>query len=129
MSLNWKWNEKMGEFVIKYRNTHEEEWKTEHIDLYEGNAFLIMIHEYKENDKDMYELWSFWADKIHAKRMLGLDKKYKDTYGKNTYAGDCTKIMRVRINKAKSRNWKEIVALVSEAFDDIQIELYTKEDK
>ena len=129
MSLNWKWNEKMGEFVIKYRNTYEEEWKTEHIDLYEGNAFLIMIHEYKENDKDMYELWSFWVDKIHAKRMLGLDKKYKDTYGKNTYTGDCTKIMRVRINKAKSRNWKEIVALVSEAFDDIQIELYTKEDK
>lgn len=129
MSLNWNWNEKIGEFVIKYRNTYEEEWKTEHIDLYEGNAFLIMIHEYKENDKDMYELWSFWVDKIHAKRMLGLDKKYKDTYGKNTYTGDCTKIMRVRINKAKSRNWKEIVALVSEAFDDIQIELYTKEDK
>jgi hypothetical protein len=129
MSLNWNWDKKIGELTWKYRLSKDEEWKRTQIDLYEGNAFLIMINEYKEDGKEMYTLWSFWADETHAKRMLGLDKKWKDTYGKNTYVETNGTITRIRINKAKSRNWQKIVKLMSEAFDDIQIELYTKEDK
>lgn len=133
MALRWDWKEKIGELTIKQKSIEDgkEVWNRFKIHLYEGNALLIMLYDYKltgSNEK-MYDLWSFWSDKTHAKRMLGLDKRWKDTYGKNTYVSASQAVTRIRINKAKSRNWKEIVALMSEAFDDIQIELYTKEDK
>lgn len=132
MSLNWDWKDKIGELTIKQKQTEngKDTWNRYKISLYEGNALLIMLYEFKTDDgKEMWDMWSFWSDKTHAKRMLGLDKRWKDTYGKNTYVKNWQTVTRIRINKAKSRNWKEIVALMSEAFDDIQIELYTKEDK
>lgn len=125
MSLNWDWNKKVGtlEAEVHFGKTVE----TEEVSLYEGNALLIMIYEYKEGDKDMYALWSFWADEQHAKNMLGMNKKGRFT--ENVFDSDATKVKGIRLNKAKSRNWKKIVKLLTEACDNIKIELYTETDE
>lgn len=80
MALNWEWNDKIGTCVM-YDNFKNEEYITT---LYKGNAFMIQVYEYKSDDgKDMYSLVNFFCDKEHAKHCLGIDKKYKTTYGEN----------------------------------------------
>lgn len=46
MALQWKWNEKCGEAVLQ--QTIDGETRDFTLNLYTGNAFLIMIHEFKE---------------------------------------------------------------------------------
>ena len=121
MSLNWRWDGKIGEAEYVYETA--DGTKTGTYTLYEGNAFLIFLIEYEEKGKNMWTMGDFWADEANAKIYLGLDKKYTETYGENQYEGRITKF---RINKAKSRNWKKIVKLLIEAFDNIDIDLYTE---
>ena len=71
MSLNWNWSEKCGEAVFEQRD------KEFTVNLYQGNAYLIFIYEYEEDGNNMYNLFTFWADKGHAKRCLGLEKDYQ----------------------------------------------------
>lgn len=122
MAIRWFWKEKCGELTF----TQERDEKTYEytLSLYEGNAFLIMLHEYKnEEDEEMYNMWGFWADKDHAKRCLGLAKDECNIYND----GMCT-FKKIRLNKAKSRNWKSIVTMLAQAFDEITIELYTDKE-
>lgn len=115
MALNWNWNEKCGEITIVNGTGREFT-----INLYQGNAYLIMINEFKNEDgEDCYDLYSFFSDKEHMRRCFGLDKK-SGSY--NIY--DDWK--RIRLNKAKFRHTKEFVAAMSEAFDNISIELYSE---
>jgi len=44
--------------------------------LYQGNAFMIMLWE----DSKQYQLITFWADEKHAKNCLGLTKGYDNIY-------------------------------------------------
>lgn len=119
MALNWLWSNKCGEAVIKQNWNGEDHIFT--VSLYEGNAFLIFIHEYKdaETGKDMYQLHDFWADETHMKRMLGIDKKWKDTYGTN-HEKD---IVKITFYKDKCRHLKKIVSAMAEAFDNLEIEI------
>ncbi len=115
MSLNWSWSEKCGEAVFEQRD------KEFTVNLYQGNAYLIFIYEYKEDDKDMYNLWTFWADKTHAKRCLGLEKGYE-----NLYDDERDKLKKIRLNKAKYSKAPELAGLLVKAFDELDIELYTE---
>ena len=118
MALTWKWDSKMGEAII-----HDESQDKDFVkNLYEGNAFLIFMNEWKEDDQDMYSLYSFFADENHAKNCLGLTKDHTNMFLEGYHT-----LTKVRINKKKSRNWKKIVKLFSEAFDNIEIELYSEE--
>lgn len=117
MALNWLWSEKCGEATAV--NYDGEEYT---LSLYTGNAFLIMLYEYEEDDKQMYNMWNFWVDKAHMKNCLGLNKK--DGYTTNSYEGQ---IKKFRLNKAKCRHWKDIVPALAQAFDTIDIELFTEE--
>ena len=118
MALTWKWDSKMGEAII-----HDEMQDKDFVkNLYEGNAFLIFMNEWKEDDQDMYSLYSFFVDEIHAKNCLGLTKDHTNMFLEGYHT-----LTKVRINKKKSRNWKKIVKLFSEAFDDLEIELYSEE--
>lgn len=119
MALTWDFKEKVGEAVIRQGDSKFT------VNLYNGNAYLIFIYEYKdsETNKDMYTLWTFWGDKSHAKNCLGLSK------GKtNIYVDDYNDITTIRLDKKKCRNVYEIVGLVSKAFDNITIEIYTSEE-
>ena len=42
---------------------------------------------------------------------------------------DWQKFTKIRLNKAKSKNFKDLVELFSKAFDNITIEIYTEEEK
>lgn len=113
MSLRWDWNEKVGELILENGTV---------IDLYNGNAYLIMIREYQEDGKDMYQMWSFWADKQHMKNCLGLNKRGHFT--ENLFE-DCH-IAKFRFSKA-CRNLKDIMSALVDAFDNINMEVYTDE--
>lgn len=108
MSIIWKWNEKCGEATFR-----REDGYTYNVDLYVGNCFLIMIHEFKENGVDRYTLSSFFADDSHMERCL------KD----NIFTGYET-LTSITINKAKCRNYKKIVELLTTYMDDIDISVY-----
>ena len=119
MALNWRWEEKCGEAII------EQDDREYTLSLYHGNAYLIFISEYEEDGKDMYALWSFWADKTHAQRLLGL-KKDMDGNLNNIYTGYGGEIKKFRFNKNKARHLSEMVGMIVKAFDDIAIEIYTE---
>ena len=125
MSLNWKWNEKIGEAVI--RQTIDSETKEYTKSLYEGNAFLIFLSEWRENNDNMYALYTFFADERHAKICLGLAA---DSTGdkRNIFTDGFDTLVKLRINKKKARNYKKIVTLFAQAFDNIDIEIFSKED-
>ena len=67
-----------------------------------------------------------FADKQHAKNCLGLNKK--GGYGENSYNTPYNRFTKLRLNKAKYRYTKDLVALFVEAFDEIEIELFTEEE-
>ena len=129
MSLNWNWNEKVGEIIFTQKIDGVEKNYTSN--LYNGNACLIMVYEYTdpESKVDRYSLTGFFADKVHMKRCLGIDKRYKQTLGKNMYGNrdSYEYVTKIRLNKAKCREVKDIVMAFYEAFDDITIEIYTEE--
>ena len=127
MALNWLWNEKCGEIVCE--QTRNGETKEFTLSLYEGNAFLIMLYEYTNDEGvDMYDMFSFFVDKVHAKKCLGLQKG-ADGELINIFDEDWQKFKKIRLNKAKCRNWKDIITLFAQAFNDITIEICTEKDK
>ena len=81
MALNWQWNEKIGECtLVQELHGEREEFP---ISIFKGNAFAIFIHQYEENGEKYWNMNNFFVDKEHAKRMFGIDKAYKETYGSN----------------------------------------------
>lgn len=120
MALNWKWEDRIGTMTLR-QGANEFD-----LSLYEGNAYLIMLHEYEEDGKNLYTMYSFFADKEHMKNMLGLSKK--NHYGENFLNEPGNKATKFRINKKKYSHTKELVTALAEAFDDITIELFTEEE-
>jgi len=127
MALYWDWKEKCGEATI-VQGLKGREPREFTLSLYEGNAFLILIYEYTEDGKEKYNLNGFFVDKTHMKRCLGIDKRYKETYGDNIYDDSFSKMTKIRINKAKCRHYKDIVTAFAEAFENIEIEIYTEKE-
>lgn len=60
------------------------------------------------------------------KRMLGIDKTDKETYGHNIYNKSYDKLTKIRLNlnMLQTKQVNEIISAFTEAFDDITIELY-----
>ena len=126
MSVNWLWKDKCGEIVVEQKRPNGEPPREFTLSLYEGNAWLIMLYEYKENGHDMYNMYSFFVDKTHAKKCLGLQKNGDGELVNIFDDRDVFKI--IRIDKTKCRNWKEIITTFIQAFDTLEIEIY-KEKK
>ena len=126
MALEWGWNEKVGTMALVQQLPSGEDKEFE-ISLYQGNAFLIMIHEYEADGKDMYTMYSFFVDKEHMKNCLGLNKK--NGHGDNFLNEPGNRATKFRINKKKYRYTKDLVAVLVQAFDNIDIEIYSEEDK
>lgn len=124
MALNWYWNEKCGEAVFRREINGKAKELT--VNLYKGNAYLIFIYEYEDDGKYMYNLQGFFCDRDHMKRMLGIDKTDKETYGHNIYNKSYDKLTKIRLNlnMLQTKQVNEIISAFTEAFDDITIELY-----
>ena len=124
MALEWEWKETVGTATLVEKHPDEEDREFE-LQLYQGNAFLIMTHEWTGDDgQEKYEVCGFFSDQQHAKNCLGLNKK--GGWHRNIYDTPYLKLTKLRINKAKYRYTKDLAALLTEAFDDIQIEIYTE---
>lgn len=63
MALNWNWDKKIGELLIKQ---NEKEFT---ISIYQGNALAIFLHEYVNDEgKEVYSMYQFFCDKDHFNR-------------------------------------------------------------
>lgn len=124
MALRWLWDEKCGEAIFKDRDTGKEYTKT----LYEGNAFLIFLNEWEEDEAQKYSMYTFFADEEHAKICLGLKSDYEGDVC-NILATGFIVLTKLRINKKKCRRWKKVIQLFTQAFDNLEIEIFSEEDK
>ena len=131
MALQWRWDEKIGEAIIRQtikKADGTEETKEYTKTLYDGNCFMIFLSEWNDDGVDKYALYSFFADENHAKILLGLKA---DSTGdkRNIFEGGIDTLTKLRINKKNCRNYKKIVSLFAQAFDNIEIEIYSEEKK
>lgn len=116
MALIWDWDIKIGTAVVAQGKQEFE------LNLYQGNAFLIMIHEYQDQDGvDKYSMYTFFADKEHAKNCLGIGKRTDGIFD------DYYRLLKVRINKKMYSYTKELVDMLIKAFDEIKIEIYSEQ--
>ena len=129
MALHWQWKDKVGEVVLvrTYPDEKSEEFT---VSVYQGNAFLIFLYEFVDEDtnKNMYTLFSFFDDEEHAKRCLGLDKEYGD---RNIFDNGIDKLVKLRLDKNRftyKKDFKKVLELFIKAFDELTIEFY-KEGK
>lgn len=105
--LVWSWSDKCGELTDRYGT----------VNLYEGNALLIMIKEWTlEDGTEQYQVVSFFCDKEHAKNCLGLSKGHENIYESSPWE-------KLILYTNKSRNWKVIAEYAVKAFPDIEIVL------
>lgn len=126
MALTWTWKDKYGEMISEFRNPTTGEVVERKVDLYVGNCLMVAIYNYEENGKKMYSLDSFFVDNDHAKRCLGLDKKYgKD----NMYDDGISKVVKLRIDKSKYSKAEKLIGLFVKAFDELTVELYKEEEE
>ena len=119
MSLNWSWNDKMGDMTIVQEHPGDEP-REFNINIYKGNAYMIFLNEYKEDGEDMYNLYNFFVDKEHFKNCLGLTKGYK----RNILEDWGIKKMRLNL---KYKDVPDIIKMFAQSGLAIEIELY-KED-
>ena len=120
MSLNWSWNNKCGEAVFEGHFGDKVEQYTQ--TLYQGNALLIFLYE----DEKQYCLKSFFADREHARRCLGIPKKGDKEVYENLYTTGFDKLKSIKLYRDKVRKGelKELVSLFAQAdFDELTIEL------
>ena len=117
MALTWEWNRKIGESV------HEDttQGKRFTMSLYEGNALLITLYEYKNEDgEEMYNMHDFWIDKEHAKNVLGLNKGHKNLY---MCHADYDKIVNFTFyrDKVSPNTLKTLLDLIGKGLPDVPI--------
>lgn len=121
MSVNWNWDAKCGEFVLEQTIDAKDTKKDFTISIYNGNCMAVFLHEFVEDGNEKYTFFGFFADKDHAKNCLGLSKG-----SDNIYDNGWQTIKKVRLNKKKCRYFKDLLTLFAQAFDNIEIEVYTE---
>lgn len=72
MSINWNWKDNIGVLKVKdiFYTDGKEEFKEFYIQIYEGNADLIFIYEYEEDNQERYSLYNIFCDLPHLKRCI-----------------------------------------------------------
>lgn len=116
MAVQWRWEEKCGEALVEQTIDGKTEEFT--LNLYTGNCHLIMLREFEEDGKQMYSMYSFWADKKHMENCLGLVKG-KD----NIYDCEWQRFKKFSLDVNKCRYWKQIAPALKKAFPDVVVEL------
>lgn len=84
MAVKWSWKDKMGRITFEdYENNKFV------VNIYRGNCLAVLINEWREEGKDKYNVYSFFLDADHLKRVAKDDPKiffYKvKTIRLNTY--------------------------------------------
>ena len=73
--VTWSWNSKIGTLRIIPDDDPKNPIK---VNMYQGgNCPLVLIYEWKEDGKNMYNLWNFFGDKSHMQKCFGLQKNWE----------------------------------------------------
>lgn len=128
MSLNWNWDDKMGE-VIYTDSCYDPEYPYV-TNIYQGNALMIWCNEWATDpykpmttDNTSYSLGNFCADIDHLRNMLGLYAS-KGYATENLFNGCHIKLLRLN---TRYKSVPKIVAEFAKAHTNIAIELYYEE--
>ena len=126
MAIQWEWSDKCGSMTIEQKQ-EDGSWVPFELSLYQGNCLLVMLWENPEDDT--YQFHGFYSDEAHAKNCLGLNKK--GGYTRNILENDFQRVTKIRLNKAKfdqykAKNFKTLVSLFAQAFDNIVLEVVTE---
>ena len=128
MSLNWNWNDKMGDVIYNPSQYHPEHPYITNI--YEGNALMIWCNEWATDpalpltpSNTSYSLGNFCCDMEHFKNMLGLNAK--KGYSTDNLFNDYN-IKTIRLN-TRYKSVPKIVEAFAKAKTNITIELYYEE--
>lgn len=116
MALNWLWSDKCGELVVDRKNPKTKETETYKVNLYSGNAWLIMLYEYKQDGEKYYNMWSFFDDKAHMNKCLGLTKGSNNIF-ENSYET----IKRVKLKADKNCHADQIAKAFKKAFPKMKV--------
>ena len=109
----YDFNDKSGEVLIKQG---EKEFVLDMYDEGKCNTFLATVWKHPKTDE--HQLQWFFCDESHGKRMLGITKNYSGE------RENCLmEIKKITIFKNKCANWKKIINLFAQAFDEITIEI------
>lgn len=65
MALQWEWKRKMGTITFKTKNGEKYT-----VNIYAGNCLAILLHEYKVDGKEYYNLYGFFQDARHCHRII-----------------------------------------------------------
>ena len=118
MALTWDFKEKAGTVTQVYNG---QEYTS---NFYEGNALMIVTHEFVEDGQDLYTVAWFFCDKVHAERCLGL-KKCDDVTQHNMFDSN-GQITHLTIYREHCRQWALLVDLFTRAFPDAVIDVRMK---
>jgi len=75
MPLTWNWKDKMGEVTCRTKRK-DGTTQTYKENIYQGNCLCVSLYEYKEGDKEKYQLAWFLGDELHLKRIVKNDPKF-----------------------------------------------------
>ena len=101
--LNWDFGYKAGKATYL-----DNEGKQRVYNLYEGNAYLIEVAEWRENGRNLYSVRKFALDKKHLETQIA--------------EGDYAKLVRLTINKDVCRKAYEIAKLFGK-LDGVTVEI------
>ena len=116
MALQWSVKEKAGTV------TENREGSEITLPFYEGNALMIVTHEYEKDGQQLYDMQWFFMDEYHAKNCLGLAKGHDNMFG----AGG---IVSLTIYREHCRQWQKLVTLFTKAFPKIAVDILESEPK
>lgn len=114
----YDFNDKSGEVLVRQG---DHEWTFDMYGEDKSNVFLATVWKHpglSDDEETEYQLQWFFCDESHGKRMLGLTKNY-DGKRDNCLA----EVKKITIYKNKCANWKKILNLFAQAFDELTIEI------
>ena len=117
MAITYDYKDKCG--TATFESSYDGKTETYEVSLYTGNCFLIMVREFTENGNNMEQLHSFFVSEEHLIRCLEDD----------IFSNGIEKLVGIRINMAKCRNWDKISVILGKYVDGIKIELYREGDQ
>ncbi len=110
MALHWDFKCKAGTV------TQVQDGREFTHNFYQGNALMIVTHEYEKDGEQWYDMMWFFVGEDHAKNCLGLSKGYDNMFGPDG-------ITRLTIYRDHCSEWLRIVKLFTKAFPHIAIDL------
>lgn len=122
MALHWQWSEKAGT-VTQVQTGRDGEKREFVLNFYTGNALMIALYEYEEDDENCWDMMWFFTGEEHAMNCLGLHKPPAGPK-ENMFGEDG--ITQLTIYREYCPEWQLLCDLFTRAFPHISITILEK---